>query len=654
MKRIICFLLTLCLLSGVLGAALAEGAPEGKPWINPEWPENLPSQRPAPEENYYLYVNYDRHQQMAGDPKAAGSLYASAEAELTGKVWEMVERGECTEARALHILAGLLQDRERRNREGLEPLMVYVRRVQAVKSLEELSALCREDGFLFGNPFVRYELKQSAADPEKFAIQLSFSEPVPMLTDDNGNNTPNTKQMEEELLLLGWDAESVKKTAERVVQYQSECQSGNMDYTKKAMPTEEELLNTCTPLRDQLISQGMIPDGQTLTSVYQILVPDAFDTIRELYREENLDLFKAVIILSMYRYAVNFLDLATYAKANDITGDVDLKAVTYDYLRRDAMYLTEQAYAVTYIPQEQRNQVMAVVEECRQDLAYILQNCEWLSEESKKNAVKKALGMKAVIVNMDEHIDYEPLLKALSAEGVSLLQAVIQYDLTNLRFLLTQAGKPYDRSHRFLNIDPMLQANAVYEPFTNTLFVMAGVLLPAFYDASTQETRLACPGMLIAHEMSHGFDPSNIQINADGQRTSPLTGEDLKKYQERVMRIVNNLNRIELANGVYMKGPTKIVEMFADLTGLRITLDLAKKKEGFDYDRFFRAVTQKYFRGFQTKDAALQNYESDAHPAYYTRINYCFGQYDEFYRTHPAVREGTPMYTPAADRETIW
>ena len=91
MKRIICFLLTLCLLSGVLGAALAEGALEGKPWINPEWPENLPSQRPAPEENYYLYVNYDLHKEMAGNPKAAGSSFAAAETELQSKVWDMVE-----------------------------------------------------------------------------------------------------------------------------------------------------------------------------------------------------------------------------------------------------------------------------------------------------------------------------------------------------------------------------------------------------------------------------------------------------------------------------------------------------------------------------------------------------------------------------------
>ena len=651
MKRIISFLLALCLVIGTVSAALAERALEGKPWTNPEWPQNLPDERPALEENYYLYVNYDRHKQLAEDPNAAGSTYTSTEDELTEKVWDMVEHGESTEAKALRILTGLMLDEERRNREGLEPLMAYVRRVQAAQSLEELSALCREDGFLFGDPYVKYELKQSILDPEKFAIELIFNAPVPMMTDENGVDTPNTKQVEEELLLMGWDADGAKEMTERLLKYQTEDVT-RANFMDTAEPTTEELLNTCTPLHDQLISQGMLLEGQALDSIYQITDIVPFFQLRNLYREENLDLFKAIISLSMYRFATDYLDLATYAKARNIEGDVDLKAEAH--YRMDP-YLAEQAYAITYVTQEQRDQVMSMVEEYRQALANILQNCAWLSEESKKNAVEKALSIKAVVVvNTDEFIDYEPLLQAIDVEGINYLQAGIQCSLTIPRFSLTQAGKPFDRSHRLLNKDSMLQANAVYDPDTNTLFVMAGILLPEFYDPSSRETLMACPGQFIAHEMAHAFDPSCIQINADGQRISPLTDEDLMKYQERVLRVVDNLNRIELADGLNMNGLAKVQEMFADVMGLRVTLDVIKKTEGFDYDRFFQALTKKFFRSYQSKEDAMTQMNNGAHPPYYTRINYTFGQYDEFYQTYPTIVEGTPMYYPVADRETIW
>ena len=65
MKRIISFLLALCLVTGMVSAAMAEGVLEGKPWVNPEWPENLPDERPALEDDFYLYVNYDLHKQFA-------------------------------------------------------------------------------------------------------------------------------------------------------------------------------------------------------------------------------------------------------------------------------------------------------------------------------------------------------------------------------------------------------------------------------------------------------------------------------------------------------------------------------------------------------------------------------------------------------------
>lgn len=183
---------------------------------------------------------------------------------------------------------------------------------------------------------------------------------------------------------------------------------------------------------------------------------------------------------------------------------------------------------------------------------------------------------------------------------------------------------------------------------------MAGILRPAFYNNSSRETLLGTVGTTIAHEMSHGFDPYGIQYDSEGQSNCVLTPEDLEAYQKKVQRLTENLSRIELADGALMDGTRKLSEEAADLLGLRLVLNMASQAEGFDYDLFFRTLARCFFRSFKTREAAMDNYASDYHPAYYIRVNYTFSQFEEFYRTYPAIQEGTGMYYPPESRESLW
>ena len=666
MKKTISSLLILCLLLSLLSAALGETHLEGKPWVNPDLPGNLPDEQPKLENDFYLYVNYDLYKQAAEETNREDDFMSRVEKEMKDALWELVNHGDSTEAKALRILTTLIMDKDRREKDGLEPLMAYVRRVQAAQSLEEFSALCREPGFLFGSPYVTFDLAQSMEDPEKFVVDIVFNSVVPQKQVEEDQPQPETdeewldkKRTEEELLLLGWDKDSAKQMTERLTRYQLECVSGHMEVPtdengNTIMPTAEEILNSCTPLHDQLVSQGMIPEGDNWESAFQMMDSSTFQYIQSQYREENLDLFKAIVCLSMYRYAVDYLDPATYAKTHEFFSDIDEKTA-YEYMANHAQYLAEKAYADAYIPKDLRLQVMELTEECKRALADWMTHCEWLSEESRKNAAKKAEEMKVIIMTPEEPLDFEPLLKAIDVEGISLLQAAIQYDQTVRRFLLSLAGTPYARGHRFLVADSMLQADAVYNPGYNSFLMMGGILLPRFCDTSSRETLLATLGQTIAHEMSHGFDANSIQYNWEGKDPSPLTEEDLKKYQERAMRLVENLNGIQLTDdGISLEGSKKLIEETADLLGLRLVLDLAEKTEGFDYDLFFRRLARKLFRSFSTREEAMSNYEDDAHPPHFVRTNYTFAQFEEFYRTYPAVQEGTGMYYAPENRATLW
>ena len=89
---------------------------------------------------------------------------------------------------------------------------------------------------------------------------------------------------------------------------------------------------------------------------------------------------------------------------------------------------------------------------------------------------------------------------------------------------------------------------------------------------------------------------------------------------------------------------------------MRLTLDLAKQEENFDYDAFFRTCARFFFE-YRAGDDNSPEADSglvDTHPPYYVRINFCAAHFDEFYQTYPSVKEGTPMYIAPEDRILIW
>ena len=105
---------------------------------------------------------------------------------------------------------------------------------------------------------------------------------------------------------------------------------------------------------------------------------------------------------------------------------------------------------------------------------------------------------------------------------------------------------------------------------------------------------------------------------------------------------------------ILVNGERVVNEMLADITGLSLTLDLAKKTENFDYDAMFRAYARFYQCIYRDRKVMTDVFADEVHPVPYSRVNYVVAQFDEFYKTYPSVKEGTPMYIAPEQRELIW
>ncbi len=666
MRKTICLLLMICLTTAMF--SMAEGELEGRPWTNPELPGNLPDERPAVEENYYLYVNDGLHRNAYAQEE--DSMQTRVQKEVKESIWSLVDTGESTEAQVLRILTFLIMDGEARKREGMEPLMTRVRRVRDTRTTQELSDLCREEGFLMGSPYAVFWLEQSQQDPDLFALTVQMERPVPQAEIpeglEEGSEFPDelpldTGRVEDELRQLGCTPEEAAQMTARILAFQKELQQESVDSVEDGFfmgdsrsLTASEIRDACTPLYDQMVSQGLFRGDDMDSALFQTAEFPALRNLQRLYTEDNLEVFQAIVCLYMLRYAAEYLDPATYARTNGISGEPDLKEAAFRYMKDHAKDLTEQAYMDAFVPPKQREQVQELAEEYKDALAERMAQCPWLSEESRKNAAEKASMLRILVVTSGERIDYGPLLEKLKDGSMNLLEAAVQYDLTVMERLRRLAGTPYDRGCRSLYTDSMLETNAVYEAGKNAFYMMAGMLRPDMYDGSSRETLLATIGQTIGHEMGHGFDANGVQGNGSGGAQSILTEEDQDTFRTKVQHFAQSLSRMELADGVSVNGTYVINEAIADLTGLRLTLDLARKTEGFDYDLFFRSLARKYYRSFQTREAALNDYSSNFHPAPYIRINFTFAQTDEFCGAYPSVREGTPMYIAPEMREDLW
>ena len=124
---------------------------------------------------------------------------------------------------------------------------------------------------------------------------------------------------------------------------------------------------------------------------------------------------------------------------------------------------------------------------------------------------------------------------------------------------------------------------------------------------------------------------------------------------EKVNAMIEKMDRIEPFDGEKLNGSVKITELMADVTGVSLSLDLAKKTEDFDYAEFFRTYAG-FFRTCSPDRETLAEHSrsSNVHPLPYIRINYTVAQFDEFYAAFPSVKEGTPMYIAPEDRILIW
>ena len=279
-------------------------------------------------------------------------------------------------------------------------------------------------------------------------------------------------------------------------------------------------------------------------------------------------------------------------------------------------------------------------------------------EEAKKEA--KALEKLAAIYVKVGYPDKWRDYSGLEIKNDSYYANILRSNRFDYDYMLAKNGKPVDKTEWMMTPQTV---NAYYNPTTNEICFPAGILQYPFFDMKADDAfNYGAIGVVIGHEMTHGFDDQGRLYDKDGNLKDWWTAEDAEKFQERAQVLVDWFNGIEVLPGLMANGQLTLGENIADYGGLQIAFQAFHNAvkdaplgvvDGFTPEqRFYLAYAGVWAANIRDEEIRLRT-QMDVHSLGRWRVNgtlpHIGGWYDAF-----GVAEGDPMYVAPEKRASIW
>lgn len=286
-----------------------------------------------------------------------------------------------------------------------------------------------------------------------------------------------------------------------------------------------------------------------------------------------------------------------------------------------------ELYVAKYFPPEAKQRAQQLVDNLRAVTKTRLEKLEWMSMETKKQALEKWASFTPKIGYPDQWRDWSGLV-VVEGDYFTNVRAAAKFDHD---YDVAKIGKPVDRKEWGMTPQTV---NAYYNPTKNEIVFPAAILQPPFFDANADDAlNYGGIGAVIGHEMMHGYDDQGSQFDAKGNLQSWWTKDDREKFDGRTARLVQQFDDYVAIDDLHVKGPLTLGENIADLGGLDVSYDalqtaLAKnpqksdgKIDGFTPDqRFFLNWAKVWRRAFRPEELKLR-LNTDPHaPAMFRAI----------------------------------
>lgn len=315
-----------------------------------------------------------------------------------------------------------------------------------------------------------------------------------------------------------------------------------------------------------------------------------------------------------------------------------------------------QMYVEKYFPAEAKERMLKLVKNLQTTLGERIQNLSWMSAETKTKAEEKLNTFNVKIGYPDKWKDYS----SLEIKKDSYWQNIVRANEFAYDEMIQKIGKPVDKSEWHM---PPQMVNAYYNPTTNEICFPAGILQPPFFYLDGDDAiNYGAIGVVIGHEMSHGFDDQGSKYDKDGNLADWWTVDDSKKFTDRAQVLVDHFNKIEVLPGVFANGEFTLGENIGDFGGIQISYNAFEKTEeakaGKKIDGFTPA--QRFFLSYAgvwagniRDEEILRRTKLDPHSLGKWRVNGTLPHINAWYDAF-GISEVDALFLPKEKRADIW
>ena len=573
-------------------------------------------------------------------------------------------------------LYALGMDSIRLNNEGMAPLKAYINDIKTIDPNFFMGAIGNQHAGIaspFFNSAVMADLKDSNTNM-MYLTQGGMGMGDRDYYLDNDANTVKVRNayvnyIQQIFQLIGYKKAAAKKAAQHVMSIETELAKVAMtreetrDYSKLYNVMSYDQLRSSYPnINWSLYFASLDINDLDKICVFQ---PKSLAKVNEMMKTLNANDIKEYLIFKYVDAASPYLSDA-FADANF---DMYSRAMSGKQVKMPRWkhsldvpntLLGEavgQLYVEKYFPANSKKKMQQLVDNLKKALGEHIATLSWMSPKTKVNALVKLNSFTVKIGYPDKWFDYSKLdidpNKSYWENIMAARRFMAEYEYSQL-------NKPVDKERWYMTPQTV---NAYYEPSSNEICFPAGILQAPYFDPNADDAcNYGAIGVVIGHEMTHGFDDQGRNFDQNGNMVDWWTAEDAAKFQELADKLGAQYSAVIVADDVHANGTFTMGENIADHGGLRVAYSAFKNTEQGKGDKMIDGFTpdQRFFLSYAnvwanniTKEEMLRRTKVDPHSLGVNRVNVAIRNLEEFFNAFN-IQPEMPMWRDPADRVTIW
>ncbi|CDF21729.1 putative uncharacterized protein [Prevotella sp. CAG:617] len=575
-------------------------------------------------------------------------------------------------------LYNLAMDSTRRNREGWTPIKGQLEQVAAVKTLKDLTILSGQLGrygvesyFGIGVGSDMKDSKMNIVGIQQGGLSLGNRDYYL----ENDEATQKIREAYKQYIvkmfrLVGDDEATAQKKMEAVFNIEMRIAKASKSMVELRDPeanyhkmTFNQLLNDYPGIDWSTL---LLCSGFPAISYVDMGQPENIREIEKLMADTPIEDQKAYMAFKVIENASGQLSDDFRNATFDFYGRV-MSGTTQDRARWKRAIGAVQGvlgeavgkmYVEKYFPASSKERMIQLVRNLQKSLGERIKEQKWMSKETQEKALEKLNTFYVKIGYPDTWMDYSGLtIDPSKSYFENLCQAsafITDY------YIQKDVNKPVDRTRWQMTPQTI---NAYYNPTTNEICFPAGILQPPFFNPEADDAaNYGAIGVVIGHEMTHGFDDQGSQFDKDGNLKNWWTEADRKNFEARTKVMADFFSKIEVLPGLYANGQLTLGENIADHGGLNIAFQAFKEataanplpeKDGFTPEqRFFLAYAKVWIDNIRDEEIRNRT-KNDPHSLGRWRVNGALPHIDAWYKAFN-IGKKDPLYVPAKQRVDVW